>query len=249
MSNSLYPLRSFKVPAGFAILPLTSDVYTDTIINNLYTQFACSYGQRMSKYVQAQKRGIQCKIDCQTKYLLMALYVLRNWYNPNYSFSFQLYFYEGPTYNTNVSLFFVTENGSSDITYPLIENAYGTISTILSAIQALLPAGYTATQNGYTINIYTSVAPPLTTLTSMFIAQPAFFPPGYYEWADIGNINSCIPYSAIQNIIQNCIKICGCTNCLNLPALEADNVFTPIGIKAPTAISGPTVYTNLPYFN
>lgn len=250
--TDLYPLRKFVIPDNYTVAPLTSDIYTDSVIDNLYLQFSCCYGKRISKYVQAQKKGDAGCLDAQTRYLIMALYVLRNWYNPSIKFSFPLNFVStGPPYY-DVSLLLVPYYGSMSLSNPIFEDAQGnTPQQVLTAIQSVLPVNYTASLSDYGDEIIITVTYPFppSTLPFYAVAQPSTSPGGYNLWFPTTVVSPCILYSEVQNLIENCIKICDCPNCVTLSCLEKDFVYTPVGYKLPLAIAGPTDYTTDIYFN
>jgi hypothetical protein len=140
-----YPKRSFTLPSGYEIPVLTNPDFTDTLINGLYNVFSATYGQRITPVVENYKKGKIYDYSQKTKYLLMSLYVTRNWYNS-----------------------------------------------------------------------------PFTSVTS---------------------------YDVIQSIIENCIKISGNINSLDLDTLTADNVYTPYGIPTPPSLPDYSIYTDSLFFN
>ncbi len=235
-----YAVRNFIIPSGFSFLPVNTDIYTDAVINNLYLRFSACYSNREYNLAKAAKMGCKKEMDSESKYLLMALYILRNWYNPNpYSFvMFSMNNITSDSHSTNsINLYIVPEYGSEVIT-SLLDTASGYNSTSGAYTDLINNAPlYLLGQNGWTL---TFVAPDVFTLT----------PPSNYtgnswiwvnevttgvvnttanQWVQMKAINPCLSVATIQDIIETCIQICGNQNCTNINTLLDDDNFIPLG--------------------
>ena len=244
MSNSVYPLRNFIIPSGYSLPVISTDVYNNATIDGLYKYFSLCYAQMESSYVQSFKKGTNKEQKCKAKYLLMSLYTLRNWYSGGFNFNGAL------TYNPAYSTSFYWEVAPTDTftTNPLILNvSHGnSISDFVNNLNLVLPIGYLASAilSNTEIRIQT-VNPPQQYLYAINMHGSTVTGTGTQDidyWA-------CASYDAIQNIIENCIKICGEVNCQTLAALETDNVYTPVGIMKALPIPGITNYQPDIYFN
>lgn len=237
--TSTYPVRNFMMPSGYVMPDLTTDVFTNPIIDSLYTYFSACFGQMTSQVTQNQKRGIVKNFGSQIEYLLMSLYVLRQWYNGSFTII-------NPVIGTgiNMSIYFTSGDNIISTEQPLILAVNGISYSILVAnINLLLPLGYSATLNSdNSISIIT-----LNPSQVWFYVVINNGVSNTEQWSTL-DINSCPRYRIIQNIIENCIKICGNSDCKTLTQLETDNVYTSLGLNTPIPISGKTNYTNF-YFN
>ena len=240
MPTVQYPLRSFTV-VGFTPPVITDDVYTNSIINGLYNVFSCCYGSRVSKVIQNQKKGIKSRFDQQTKYLLMALYVMRRWYNGGFKFLLPVDTGNGFT----LSIYYESGNNLSVLTSPLVVNVTGNnYSQLISNLINAMPPGWTATL--ITDYIYVNAINP-TTPFFYCIVENGFAPDTLKEWAEL-DYNPCVSYKTMQNIIQNCLRICGCVNCATPASIEKDNIYVPVGISPVAPFPNPTNYNDNIYF-
>lgn len=235
--------RTFQVPPGYSILNLNTNNFTDPVINNLYTRFACCFGERINSINQARKKGKICKIDSDTKYLLMALYVLRNWFNPANtlpSVSFTL-----PLPSTLIwPLFLVSSNGNGNTSFSM-GNIFGVagnpFSIFLLSLQNSLPSNFTATGNENTNTITITCNTP--NMNNWLYIQKGGGVNAWYHFT--GNtFNPCLTPQQVALIIERCFKICGCQNCNNVKVMEEDNTYIPFGQPNPPSLPLQTYLTS-----
>lgn len=243
--NVVYQNRDFVVPEDFVLLDIPTGIYTDAQIDNLYTRFSCCYADRISKFIEAKKKGDKSCIDRKTKYLLMALYVLRNWYNPAVVFSYPLVYNPsgGSGSNYNSALFLVTSDGGTSVANPILSTYLVEADTqedLLSAMIAALPVGYTASLsldgNSMIIKNYN----PNPNFGWVYVQEHSVggFPDIDQFWFPNTLSQICISPIQIQKIIQNCLKICGCQCCTNISDMEKDYIYVPVGQPQPKIITG-----------
>jgi hypothetical protein len=233
---SPYIPRTFLLPSGFYFLPVNTNVYTDADINNLYLRFSACYSNRMYSIAKAKKMGCKEEMDCESKYLLMALYILRNWYNPN-PYSFAQFSLQNIQSINALNIYTVPSNGSQLNTQQL-DYASGYLSAYSAYIDLMNNANnYLLGQDGWGLTF--------TEPDSFIITAPSGYSGNnwiwineiYYgettvivnQWMELQSINPCLSVEAIQNIIETCIGICGNPNCTNKATLLDDNNFIPLG--------------------
>jgi hypothetical protein len=219
--NNIYPYqkRNWQIPEGFVLQNLPNNQYTDEQITQLFYIFLSCYSERINNSTSNKIKGCNSEIDCETKYLLISLFILQGWYNPSLTYpSVTISVSNSPV---NENLYIVSNNGDTDTTY-LIGTINGTnFSSNLSSLQSTLSLGFTAVEG----------STPNTIVVSTLI--PYFIQLLYYNssWSQFTGMyfNPCISVSTIEKIIEKCLSICGCSNCISTEALTQDNYYVPLG--------------------
>jgi hypothetical protein len=241
-------IRDFQVPPGFKLPVLQSNNYTDGQIDALVTQFQCCYADRITKYMNALKQGKDCcGLDCRTKYLLLSCYTLRNWYNPSTlpsSVSFQLH--SASPNESTINFYVVSSNGSTSTSSPIGSIFVNVFNYNVAVFTPSMSTGFTATlvtANPNQISI---------SCTSNLSGWIYYVYEGTPNWVQFGGgiFTPCLSVSDVQKIIENCLKICNCTSCLSVAAMETDQTYQPVGqpplpiIPTPLLLTAPNIYWN-----
>lgn len=240
MANTKYPLRTFTIPIGWEPIKISTDIYTNSIIDILYNQFSCCLGQKGANKTNELTKGNKCGCECDIEWLIQSLYVLRNWYSGGFTIPLPT----DTTHGFTMSLYWEQTNTSDFNNEPLVVNvtASSPYSNLVSVLELALPNGYTATLIGS--SIYVQTVNQQKPFVYYYIYNGSSISTG---WAAL-DLNPTMPYRVIQLIIQKCLQICGCINCQTVQALENDNDYVPLGVVIPTSIHNSCNYTNI-YFN
>lgn len=224
-----YKDRTFETPIDWEIPFLVTDVITNDILNNLYPFFSCSAGQIMSENIQAQKKGIVNPFPKSLWYLQEGLYTLRNWYNGGYSFPILT----DESLGNSISIWYAVSTTDNSESVPLAINVSttGNLSALIIALNLALPSGWIATLTGMQVYLESvnALQQYIYVVNSNNVTTESI-------WSTI-DFWSCIPYSVMQNIVQNMTKICNCPNCGNTILLETDNIYVSLSQPIPNPVS------------
>ena len=239
-----YPIRTFLIPSGYA--PITTNVYTNSAINNLYVQFSASLGQLGSLVSNSRIQGNISEYNSYIDYLIMALYVLRSWYNGGVIFP------NIPTSGT-ISAYWVQTNTSVLTNAPLFVNVplNASISSTVTNIQSKLPSGYIASVYN-TNEVYIECQYTEAKLISNSTGNYAYEGLNYIYWVVVSGGNTYTGWSMIDylpslfyeqaaSIINKCKLI---QNVITLSDMEFDNAYVSLGQPAQAAISGTSTCFN-----
>ncbi len=238
-----YPPRSFSTSLSWSIPTLTSDVITNDLLNNLYSFFVCSAGQIGSVSVQNAKKGLIQNLPESMWYIQKAIYCLRGWYNG--AFNFVGPFSYGGSYTTS---FYWEENNTETLTtQPLaVSVPHGSSRTdLINNLLLALPQGYTVVPFGSTGITIQTVNPTTQYLYVQSFNGSALQNAGWF----MIDFWSCIPYSKIQQIVQDMTVLCNCPNCQNTTIIETDNIYTSLGQTPPPQVSREIVSYSNPLYN